>query len=75
MSMSGVVIGMVRIRRMLSSIRRVPRRGRPACLVGAVGPTVRATAGWLFATTLVLPTVPTILASAWFVFLSNPETA
>ena len=75
MSMSGVVIGMVRIRRMLSSIRRVPRRGRTACIVGAVGTSVLATAGWLVAATIVLPSVTTILDSAWFVFLSNPETA
>ena len=75
MSGSGAVIGMVRIRRMLSSIRRVPRQGRAACSVGAVGSAGQATAGWLIATTIVLPTVTTFLDSAWFVFLNNPETA
>ena len=75
MSMSGAVIGMDRIRRILSSIRRVRRRGRNAWSVVAVAATTRATAGWLIAAAIVLPDAAAITGSAWFVFLNNPETA
>ena len=75
MSGSGAWIGKVRIRRMLSSIRRVRRQGPAACSVVAVGTAARAAAGWLIVTTIVLPAVTTIAGSAWFVFLNNPETA
>ena len=75
MSGSGAWIGMVRIRRMLSSIRRVRRRGLAACSVVAVGTPAQAAAGWLIGTTIVLPGVAAITGSAWFVFLNNPETA
>ena len=74
MSGSGAVIGMIRIRRMLSSIRRVRRQGPSACAVVAVGTAAQATAGWLLAVSIVLPAVTTITGSAWFVFLNNPET-
>ena len=66
---NGAATGMVRIRPVLSSILWGHRQGLTACAVVAVGAAAQATAGWLIATTIVLPAVATGTGSAWFVFL------